>query len=79
MRIFISGTQFVRNTEDGKRWELPETVKKCLDELILGDSDILIGDCAGVDNRVQEYLSNKKHDNVTVYVSGSKNILKNIE
>ena len=77
MRIFISGTQFVRNTGDEKRWEVPETVKKCLDELILSESDILIGDCAGIDNRVQEYLSNKKYDNVTVYVSGSKGFTRN--
>lgn len=74
MNVFISGTQFV-NTD--KRWELPETVQESLDNLMSEGAAILIGDCMGVDLRVQEYLKDHKYQNVKIYVSGSKSSTRN--
>lgn len=57
--VFISGSRNVT--------ELTKRMKEVLDNLILEQNDIIIGDAQGVDKIVQEYLLSKEYFNVTVY------------
>ncbi len=75
LKVFISGSKCIN--KDGKKWKLPGTVQEYLDMLIIREMEILVGDCAGVDARVQEYLSEAGYNNVKVYVSGSKGTTRN--
>ena len=68
MKVFISGSKMLNRTDKGS--ELPETVKRKIDDLITSETDILIGDCMGPDSHVQEYLHGKGYRNVTVYFAG---------
>ena len=70
MKIFISGSKI------GNDKKLPESVCVYLKEIIAKGSDILIGDCSGVDTIVQEYLVESKYEKVTVYASGSHKTMR---
>ena len=63
MRIFLSGSKTVT--------ALPEKLTALLDSYCQQNCEFLIGDCRGADRLMQEYLSAKGYQNVTVYVSGA--------
>lgn len=64
LKLFISGT--------GKMIDLPDRVKKILVDIEY-DTEILIGDCYGVDYLVQSFIAGYRPDlKVTVYASGNK-------
>ena len=67
MKIFISGSS--RSHSGQKPHTLPEKVKERLNQIMLDDTAILVGDRSSMDCLVQEYLHNAKYQNVTVYVS----------
>jgi len=62
MKVFISGS--IRVTT------LMSVVEDRLQTLVADNVDILIGDAAGVDRAVQEYLRDAAYRSVTVYCSG---------
>lgn len=68
MKVFISGSKYLNKA--GKEWMLPDSVRGCLDGIMADGSEIVIGDCWGIDTTVQEYLSASKYKFVTVYASG---------
>ena len=69
MKVFICGSKI------GIDKMLPESICSCLKEIMAEDSEILIGDCWGIDTVVQNYLSATKYKKVKVYTSGRhKNI-----
>jgi len=68
MNVFISGSISID--------KLPVLAINKIDSVISKNYRILIGDAKGVDSLVQEYLSKKKYDNVTVYFTG-ENIRNN--
>lgn len=74
MKIFISGSKSINKA--GKEWMLPDSVRGCLDEIMADGSEIVIGDCWGIDTMVQEYLSASKYKFVTVYASGSHKTMR---
>lgn len=61
MKIFLSGSKTVR--------ELPQELTDLLDACCETGCELLVGDCAGADILMQEYLAAKGCKNVTVYVS----------
>ncbi len=63
-KVFIGGSKNIT--------KLDETVRQKLDELILENAEILIGDCLGVDKLVQAHLFLKGYKNVTVYATEGK-------
>ena len=65
MKIFISGSKIINN-------QLPNQVLGVIDKKLTERSEIIIGDCFGIDEMVQKYLSSAGFRNVTVYVSGAK-------
>ena len=62
MKIFLSGSKTAT--------ALPEKLTVLLDAYCAQNCDFLIGDCAGADTLMQEYLYRKGYTQVTVYVSG---------
>ncbi len=72
MRVFISGSRFPyeTGTANNKNQNLSPSVIDYIDRLIADNAEILIGDCYGIDQLVQEYLRAKRYNNVTIYVSG---------
>lgn len=70
MKVFISGSK-VGDTES-----LPNSVLSYIDDLMADGSEIVIGDCWGIDTMVQEYLSASKYKLVTVYASGSHKTMR---
>ena len=62
MKLFISGSKSIS--------VLPDDAKQALDEYMANGTEILVGDCYGVDAAVQMYLDSKGYSNVTVYCSG---------
>lgn len=59
--VFITGSAKIK--------QLSESMKVCLDGLIIRDVHIVIGDCYGVDILAQKYLKKKGFNDVTVYCS----------
>ena len=70
MKIFISGSKNINN-------HLPDRILELIDSIIMEGTDIIIGDCLGIDKMVQKYLDSVGYRNVTVYVSGSKPAARN--
>ena len=62
MKIFLSGSKTIKS--------LPESLTALLDDHCQQNCEFLIGDCAGADILMQQYLYDKGYRNVTVYVSG---------
>ena len=62
MKIFLSGSKTAT--------ALPEKLTALLDAYCQQNCEFLIGDCAGADILMQQYLYDKGYTNVTVYVSG---------
>ena len=63
-KVFISGSKTISKLND--------EFCKLLSEAVQASSEILIGDCNGVDALVQRYLANLNYKNVTIYCSGQK-------
>lgn len=61
-KVFIGGSR--------KITELPSSVAARIDNIIEANFPILVGDASGVDQRVQEYLTERKYGNVLVFHSG---------
>jgi len=57
--VFISGSISIK--------ELDPKVKICLDNIMTGNYDIIVGDAYGVDALVQKYLSDRNYQKVKVY------------
>lgn len=64
MKIFIAGPRAVK--------KLDKYVEEKLDNIIKNEFTLLIGDAAGVDKLVQQYVYNKHYDKVTIYASQGK-------
>ena len=64
MKIFLSGSKTVTF--------LPERLTALLDTYCQQKCEFLVGDCAGADILMQEYLHEKGYDQVVVYVSGNR-------
>ena len=62
MKLFISGSKSIS--------ELPNEVKLLLDDHMANGTEILVGDCYGVDAAVQKYLASKGYNNISIYCSG---------
>ena len=62
MKLFISGSKSIS--------VLPDDAKQALNEYMANGTEILVGDCYGVDAAVQMYLDSKGYSNVIVYCSG---------
>jgi hypothetical protein len=60
--VFISGSIRIKSLDD--------KVKSRLDNVILSGVKVLIGDAGGVDKSVQQYLTKKNFESVTVYCTG---------
>ncbi|SFL05150.1 hypothetical protein SAMN05216390_10916 [Lachnospiraceae bacterium KH1T2] len=69
MKVFIGGSEAIKE-EKGKQWELTDSVKMFLYDLITNADEILVGDGTGVDWLVQKYLDNLHYKKVTVYTYG---------
>ena len=68
MKVFISGSYSIAPyCESG---QLPERVLMEIDKHLDANDTIFVGDCAGTDALVQQYLESIHYRNVTVYVSG---------
>ena len=63
-KVFISGSKTISKLND--------EFLKLLSEAVQASSEILIGDCYGVDTLVQQYLADLHYKNVTIYCSGQK-------
>ncbi len=70
MKIFICGTENIH--KKSLHNQLPYDVVSAIDNTIKESADIIISDCFGIDELVQEYLNSTGYRNVIVYVSGSK-------
>ena len=68
MKIFLSGSKTINS--------LPERLTALPDGHCQQNCEFLIGDCAGADILMQQYLYDKGYTNVTVYVSGGRVRLK---
>ncbi|HAG12867.1 MAG TPA: hypothetical protein DCG49_03265 [Ruminococcus sp.] len=64
MKIFLSGSKTIKS--------LPERLTALPDGHCQQNCAFLIGDCAGADILMQQYLYDKGYRNVTVYVSGGR-------
>lgn len=64
MKIFISGSRSLNHLDD--------KVKERLNNICNSNYTVLIGDAYGIDEKVQEYLSNQKYKNVYVFASQGK-------
>jgi hypothetical protein len=62
MNIFISGSISIKS--------LPQVVLQKLDSIMRKGLSVIVGDAAGVDLLVQEYLAKNRYANVTVYCMG---------
>ena len=63
MKVFISGSRSIKSLSEG--------TQKVLQSIIDKNDEVLIGDCDGVDDLVQQYFKDRRYTNVTVYVAGS--------
>jgi hypothetical protein len=68
--IFISGSMRIKR--------LDPKVKEKIDDMIISNSLILLGDADGVDASIQEFLNSKGYRNVTIFCSG-KMVRNNID
>ena len=62
IKVFIGGSRRIT--------ELPSSVAARIDNIIEGNFTILVGDASGVDRRVQQYLAEKRYENVLVFYTG---------
>ena len=67
MKVFISGS---KETARYYRVRMPYPIREKLDRFMEADTEIIIGDCMGIDTDVQKYLNDNGYRNVTVYVAG---------
>lgn len=65
MKLFVGGSQSIRDITD-----LPN--RRILDSAIYYIDEILVGDAPGADAAFQKYLARRGFDCVTVYASGKK-------
>lgn len=68
-KVFISGTAGFGTKAI---IALPKVVKNTLDEIMVRNDTVLIGDCQGIDTLVQKYLLVNGYKNVVIYCSGSR-------
>ena len=64
MKVFVAGSRFINR--------LDKPVIDQLESIIAHESDILVGDCNGVDTAVQEFCAKRHYDRVTVYASNGR-------
>jgi hypothetical protein len=64
MKVFISGSISIK--------KLPMIAAEKIDNIIMKNYMILIGDAKGVDSIVQKYLQNRNYSNVIVYYAGEE-------
>lgn len=76
MKVFISGS---KETVRYYRVRMPYPIREKLDEFMEDDTEIIIGDCMGIDADVQRYLNDNGYRNVTVYVAGRNRPARNNE
>lgn len=71
MKVFISGSISLK--------ELTPTIEDTLNYIIEKQYSIIIGDAAGIDSLIQQYLSSKEYYDVTVYslLSKPRNLFSN--
>ena len=69
MKVFISGS---KETARYYRRRMPYPIREKLDKFMEDDTEIIIGDCMGIDADVQKYLNDNGYRNVKVYVAGRK-------
>lgn len=67
MKVFISGS---KETARYYRVRLPYPIREKLDKYMEDETEIITGDCMGIDTDVQKYLNDNGYRNVTVYVAG---------
>lgn len=71
--VFISGSSKTQDeSSEFYRKELPEKIRRKVDEYTSKKKHILVGDAPGIDRQVQNYLRDKKYQNVRVYSPGTK-------
>lgn len=71
--LFISGSSKTQDKEsEYYRKRLPKQITKEIDSAISKHDKIIVGDAPGIDRQVQNYLNNKKYDNVVVYGPGKE-------
>lgn len=63
-KVFVSGSKSIST--------LSNEFLELLSEAVREGSEILVGDCYGVDSAVQKYLASIGYPNVTVYCSGEE-------
>lgn len=64
MKIFISGSISID--------KLDNVIISEIEEIILNNYTVLIGDANGVDLEIQKFLSKSSYENVVVYFTGNK-------
>ena len=62
--VFIAGSLSIKN--------INQSFLSRIDNIINENLPIIIGDANGVDRSIQEYLTYKNYQNVTVYYSGNQ-------
>lgn len=61
MKVFIGGSKYLSS--------LPKAIADKLNEYMENATEILVGDCAGADRLMQEYLNERHYRSVTVYTA----------
>lgn len=71
--VFVSGSSKTTDPNSGYyRKELPDEIKSTLDKYVKNKNHIIVGDAPGIDTQVQEYLNNKKYENVSIYTTSKE-------
>jgi hypothetical protein len=71
--VFISGSSKTQFEDSGYyRKELPKAIQNKIDDYIKDHAHIIVGDAPGIDRQVQDYLHDKKYENVEVYGPGKQ-------
>lgn len=69
--VFVSGSSKTQFKDSGYyRKKLPRAVRKELDKEMKAGSRIVVGDAPGIDRQTQDYLAEKKYDNVEIFGPG---------
>ena len=63
-KIFIAGSLSIDN--------LDEKVRNRINNIIVSEFEVIVGDANGVDSSIQSYLQSKNNKLVTVYCSRKK-------
>lgn len=70
--VFVSGSSKTQEKDSPYRRTLPKAIRSELDSYILAGHKVIVGDAPGIDRQVQNYLHNKRYENVEVYGPGTK-------